>query len=70
MALKDWRKVKKDAWKIKNEEIFLVIEKTKFDNTHRDVYIKTPKNWNWVILKHNSSYVQALKFAKNYMRKH
>ena len=68
MALKDWKKLGKDKWKNKLTDMILLVYKSRlvdrkyFNKWTVDNYRDLDKSFKIKL--------QALKFAKSYMRKH
>ena len=73
MALKDWKKIKKDVWKEtkdKNGYIYITWHGSQ-GNVKYDVFRTLNINYGGTSLKKDfKSKSQALKFAKSYMRTH
>ena len=67
MALKDWKKSGKSFWMKKNNEISLIRDETKNKITYEiDIYIFDSHH----ITKKFKLKSSAIKYAKQYMRKH
>tara|TARA_Y100000034_G_scaffold127883_1_gene181484 strand:- start:40 stop:255 length:216 start_codon:yes stop_codon:yes gene_type:complete len=71
MATKDWKKTinKKIYIAYSKKDKHIIIQKTGLVKKW-DVYTKTHSYSTPIIQKHNIPKTQALKFAKDYMRKH
>ena len=71
MAEKDWKKVGKDEWRNDRRNIDIDISPPRNKEDTYEVLVSTPDNFkNRSIYRDFKTKSQALKFAKNYMRKY